>query len=203
MDESTAALALAIGVRVRQERQSRRWTLDQLAEAAGVSRRMVVNVEQGAANPSVGTLLRISDALGVGLPLLPDPDADRQGQGGGTLIHKCIILHSKCTSLPGLPARLAALGLGYGAHGQAAEALAAEITSAGGRTIAVGADLRRPQGPAELVQTAAEALGPVDVLVSNAGQSRVQPLEDITAAAQFDEMLAVNLRAPLLLAQAG
>ena len=70
MDESTAALALAIGGRVRQERQSRRWTLDQLAEAAGVSRRMVVNVEQGAANPSVGTLLRISDALGVGLPAL-------------------------------------------------------------------------------------------------------------------------------------
>jgi transcriptional regulator with XRE-family HTH domain len=70
MDQGTAALALAIGVRVRQERQSRRWTLDQLAEAAGVSRRMVVNVEQGAANPSVGTLLRISDALGVGLPAL-------------------------------------------------------------------------------------------------------------------------------------
>ena len=73
MDESAAALALAIGVRVRQERQSRHWTLDQLAEAAGVSRRMVVNVEQGAANPSVGTLLRISDALGVGLPALVEP----------------------------------------------------------------------------------------------------------------------------------
>ncbi|HSE71630.1 MAG TPA: XRE family transcriptional regulator [Nocardioidaceae bacterium] len=73
MDESTSALASAIGVRVRQERQSRQWTLDRLAEAAGVSRRMVVNVEQGAANPSVGTLLRISDALGVGLPTLVEP----------------------------------------------------------------------------------------------------------------------------------
>jgi transcriptional regulator with XRE-family HTH domain len=73
MDQSTATLALAVGVRVRQERQSRRWTLDQLAEAAGVSRRMVVNVEQGATNPSVGTLLRISDALGVGLPALVAP----------------------------------------------------------------------------------------------------------------------------------
>jgi transcriptional regulator with XRE-family HTH domain len=70
MDVGTAALALAIGGRVRQERQARGWTLDQLAEAAGVSRRMVVNVEQGAVNPSVGTLLRISDALGVGLPAL-------------------------------------------------------------------------------------------------------------------------------------
>ena len=71
--ESTGALALAIGARVRQERQSRRWTLDQLAEVAGVSRRMVVNVEQGATNPSVGTLLRISDALGIGLPALVEP----------------------------------------------------------------------------------------------------------------------------------
>jgi len=38
------------------------------------------------------------------------------------------------------------------------------------------------------------------VLVSNAGLSHLQPLEDI-ATAQFDEMLAVNLRAPFLLAQ--
>jgi NAD(P)-dependent dehydrogenase (short-subunit alcohol dehydrogenase family) len=79
-----------------------------------------------------------------------------------------------------------------GAHAQAAEALAAEITAAGGRAIAIGADLRSPDAPGELVQATADALGAVDVLVSNAGLSRVQPSEDITAA-QFDEMLAVNL----------
>lgn len=73
MDEETAVLAAAIGARVRQERQGRRWTLDQLAEVAGVSRRMLINVEQGAANPSVGTLLKLSEALGVGLPTLVDP----------------------------------------------------------------------------------------------------------------------------------
>lgn len=87
MDVGTSALASAIGVRVRQERQARQWTLDRLAEAAGVSRRMVVNVEHGAANPSVGTLLRISDALGVGLPALVEPPAPkpvkvtRRGEG--------------------------------------------------------------------------------------------------------------------------
>lgn len=87
MDESTAALSLAIGTRVKDMRQARRWTLDQLAAAAGVSRRMVVNVEQGVANPSVGTLLRISDALGVGLPSLverPQPKpvkVTRHGEG--------------------------------------------------------------------------------------------------------------------------
>ena len=86
-DSGTAALAAAIGSRVRHERQSRGWTLDQLAAAAGVSRRMVINVEQGAANPSVGTLLKISDALGVGLPALvelPHPRSvkvTRHGEG--------------------------------------------------------------------------------------------------------------------------
>ena len=74
--------------------------------------------------------------------------------------------------------------------------MAAEITAAGGTAIAVGADLRRPEAPGQLVRAAAEALGPVEVLVSNAGLSRAQPPEDVTAA-QFDEMLAVNLRAPV------
>jgi transcriptional regulator with XRE-family HTH domain len=78
MDEQARSLAAAIGSRVRQERQSRRWTLDQLADVAGVSRRMIVSIEQGAVNPSVGTLLRVSDALGVGLPALVEPPAPRR-----------------------------------------------------------------------------------------------------------------------------
>ncbi|NQD88020.1 helix-turn-helix transcriptional regulator [Paenarthrobacter sp. CM16] len=87
MDDNIATLASAIGARVKQERLSRRMTLDQLAEVAGVSRRMLINVEQATMNPSVGTLLRISDALGVGLPDLvqsPEPKAvqvTRKGEG--------------------------------------------------------------------------------------------------------------------------
>ena len=87
MDEGTTALSVSIGARVRDLRHARHWTLDQLAAVAGVSRRMVVNVEQGTANPSVGTLLRISDALGVGLPALveqPEPSqvkVTRRGAG--------------------------------------------------------------------------------------------------------------------------
>jgi transcriptional regulator with XRE-family HTH domain len=67
-------IAGAIGGRVRQGRGGRGWTLDQLAERSGVSRRMLVSIEQGAANPSITTLLRISDALGIGLPALVDMD---------------------------------------------------------------------------------------------------------------------------------
>lgn len=80
MDAQAATLARTIGVRVRAERTLRGWTLDQLAAAAGLSRRMVVNVEQGTVNPSVGTLLRLSDALGVGLPALVEPPASREPQ---------------------------------------------------------------------------------------------------------------------------
>ena len=77
MDASAESLARVIGTRIKEHRKSRGWTLDQLAELAGVSRRMLVNVEQGAVNPSVGTLLLLSDALGIGLPALVEPPASR------------------------------------------------------------------------------------------------------------------------------
>src|ERR1700745_4490914 len=67
-------VARAIGGRVRHGRNSRGWTLDQLAGRSGASRRMLVTIEQGPANPSIATLLLISDALGIGLPALVELD---------------------------------------------------------------------------------------------------------------------------------
>jgi len=61
-----------IGRRVRAARAERAWTLDDLAERSGVSRRMVVNVEQGVSNASIATLLRLSTALGISLAALVD-----------------------------------------------------------------------------------------------------------------------------------
>lgn len=66
-----------IGDRVRRHRTARGWTLDELAERSGVSRRMVITIEHGEGNPSIATLLRLSDALGVGLPVLVDVDQAR------------------------------------------------------------------------------------------------------------------------------
>jgi DNA-binding XRE family transcriptional regulator len=66
------ALAASIGAQVRSQRQLHDWTLDELAQRSGVSRRMLVNVEQGTTNPSIATLLRLSDSLGIGLPALVD-----------------------------------------------------------------------------------------------------------------------------------
>jgi transcriptional regulator with XRE-family HTH domain len=65
-------LSRLIGSRVREHRARRGWTLEDLAGRSGVSRRMLINIEQGSANPSIATLLRVSDALGIGLPGLVD-----------------------------------------------------------------------------------------------------------------------------------
>lgn len=87
----TQTLARAVGARVREARTTRGWTLDRLAAVSGVSRRMLVNVEQGETNPSIGTLLRLSDALGVGLPALVEPPHDDEPvkvtpAGGGAVL---------------------------------------------------------------------------------------------------------------------
>ncbi|HEX6543030.1 MAG TPA: SDR family NAD(P)-dependent oxidoreductase [Ktedonobacterales bacterium] len=99
-----------------------------------------------------------------------------------------------------LAAQGVAVAIGYGTQSEAAEQLAAEMIAAGGRAIAVGADLRRSDAPGALVDAVEAALGPVDILVSNAGMGRIQTFEEVTSD-DFDEALAINLRAPFLLAQ--
>lgn len=90
MEMDAQLLARAIGARVKHERKTRGWTLDRLADTAGISRRMLINVEQGVANPSVATLLHLSEALGVGLPALVEPPSERQAKltrrGEGALL---------------------------------------------------------------------------------------------------------------------
>src|ERR671938_472033 len=77
MAAEVVAVNEQIGARVRQHRTARGWTLDELTDRSGVSRRMLISIEHGEGNPSIATLLRISDALGVGLPTLVDVDRPR------------------------------------------------------------------------------------------------------------------------------
>lgn len=80
-------LPAIIGGRVRERRRALGLTLDELAARSEVSRRMLVNVEQGATNPSIATLLRLSAPLGLSLPelvALPEsasPTVTRAGEG--------------------------------------------------------------------------------------------------------------------------
>jgi transcriptional regulator with XRE-family HTH domain len=59
------AINTIVGKNLVAQRKARALTLDQLAQASGVSRGMVVQIEQGKTNPSVATLCRLANALGV------------------------------------------------------------------------------------------------------------------------------------------
>lgn len=67
-----SAIAAALSRNVRALRLGRHLTLDALATQAGISRGMLVQVEQGRTNPSLATLCRLANALGVPLPQLLD-----------------------------------------------------------------------------------------------------------------------------------
>ena len=94
----------------------------------------------------------------------------------------------------------AALALHYASNESAASELAAEIEAAGGRALTLAADLSDATAPERLVADVERELGPVDVLAANAGLSRPATWEEVDAQA-FDETIAVNLRAPFLLAR--
>lgn len=82
------------------------------------------------------------------------------------------------------------------------ERRAAEIAAAGaGRAIAIAADLAESDSAARLVAEAEAALGPIDILLANAGGPPSTTF-DSTTEAQFRAALELNLLASIRLAQA-
>ncbi|RQR85274.1 XRE family transcriptional regulator [Burkholderia sp. Bp9012] len=68
------AINTIVGRNLVAQRKARGLTLDQLAQASGVSRGMVVQIEQGKTNPSVATLCRLANALVVPISKLIETD---------------------------------------------------------------------------------------------------------------------------------
>ena len=60
----------AVGRNVRRQRTRLAWTLEELAARAGVSKGMLLQVEQARTNPSVATICRLATALGVSVATL-------------------------------------------------------------------------------------------------------------------------------------
>jgi NAD(P)-dependent dehydrogenase (short-subunit alcohol dehydrogenase family) len=99
--------------------------------------------------------------------------------------------------------RLADEGLPVAVHfkesRREAEDLVAAIRSGGGIAVTVAADLRDESQLELMVREAEEGLGPLGLLVNSASVwARIAPA-DLTSR-DFDEAIAVNLRAPFLLA---
>jgi NAD(P)-dependent dehydrogenase (short-subunit alcohol dehydrogenase family) len=89
----------------------------------------------------------------------------------------------------------------HNASGDEAQALAAEITAAGGRAETIEADLMDESATAQLIARAGEALGPVDLLINNASVFERDEADSVTRES-WDLHMEVNLRAPFVLTQA-
>jgi len=84
---------------------------------------------------------------------------------------------------------------------QSAESVVAAIRAAGGRADKIAADLRDAHGPHELARRVRLLTGErLDILVANAGISKAAPIEETTVE-DFDDLFAVNVRAPFFLVQ--
>ena len=82
-----------------------------------------------------------------------------------------------------------------------ARAVADEITEAGGRAAAVELDVTDPASVAEGVRAATDALGPLQILVNNAGWDELRPFTD-TDEAFWERVLDVNFKGALRMTHA-
>ncbi|WP_249714110.1 helix-turn-helix domain-containing protein [Rhizomonospora bruguierae] len=73
-----AEVTACVADHVRALRVARSWSLDELAARSGVSKGMVVQIEAGRTNPSIGTLCRLADAFGVTIARLVEAAPERR-----------------------------------------------------------------------------------------------------------------------------
>ncbi|QPF86574.1 3-oxoacyl-ACP reductase FabG [Bradyrhizobium genosp. L] len=95
----------------------------------------------------------------------------------------------------------AAVAINYRERAAEAETLAKGIIAAGGRAIAITADVSETAAVADLVERAKSELGPIDILVNNAGIAIVKGVDDLTED-DFDRTITVNLKSAFLCTQA-
>jgi 3-oxoacyl-[acyl-carrier protein] reductase len=95
------------------------------------------------------------------------------------------------------------VAIAYRSNAEAAEQVAAEVRARGRDAATFAADMSDVEAPATLVSAVESELGPVGILIANAGIN--DPIEQDPRkidAAVWDRMMAINLRAPFLVARA-
>lgn len=93
------------------------------------------------------------------------------------------------------------IALNFQSRAAEAGAVQSQILQMGRRCVSIQADVSLATEVARLVSGAQDQLGPIDVLVNNAGISRPQPIEEITEQ-DWDQVAAVNLKSCFLVTQA-
>jgi 3-oxoacyl-[acyl-carrier protein] reductase len=93
------------------------------------------------------------------------------------------------------------VAVNYRERAREAGEVVAAICAAGRRAVALAADVSNGGAVTAMMREAETALGPVDVLVNNAGIAMIRGIDDLTEA-DFDLTLAVNLKSAFLCTEA-
>jgi 3-oxoacyl-[acyl-carrier protein] reductase len=95
----------------------------------------------------------------------------------------------------------AAVAVNYRERAQEAAEVVEAIHATGRLTTAIGADVSVRQSVVDMIAQIESELGPIDVLVNNAGTATIRGLDDLDEA-EFDRTLTVNLKSAFLCTQA-
>ncbi len=127
------------------------------------------------------------------MPLLPDLSKRvALVTGGSRGIGRAIVLAlAECG---------ADIAINYRAQAEAAAGVADAVRKIGRRAVAIGADVSDAGKVDGMMHRIAAELGPVDVLVNNAGVAISRGIDDLTEA-DFDRTIAVNLKSVFLCTQ--
>ena len=102
----------------------------------------------------------------------------------------------------GLAAEGAAVAVNYRTRRDAAEGVVAEVRGRlGGRAVAVGGDVSNADAAERLAADTEAALGPIDILINNAGIWPTASVKDMTEQ-QWDQAIDTNLKGPFLMCRA-
>ena len=85
---STLAQPLDLGVRVRELRKARDWTLEQAAQQAGLARSTLSKIENGQMSPTYDALKKLAVGLEISVPQLFTPPSKDQITGRMTVTKK-------------------------------------------------------------------------------------------------------------------
>ena len=99
-----------------------------------------------------------------------------------------------------LAAEGAAVVVNYSSSKAGADRVVAEIVGGGGKAVAVGANLSKPDDIRRLFAEAKRAFGTLDILVNNAGIYEFAPLEEVTAG-HFHKLFNLNVLGLILASQ--
>ena len=95
----------------------------------------------------------------------------------------------------------AAVAVNYLQKADEADKVVEHIVTSGGLATAIGADVSQSAEVAGMIGAVESALGPIDVLVNNAGIALMRSVDDLTEE-DFDRTIAVNLKSVFLCTQA-